>query len=119
MNRRQIADSPVALLQSLVRIPSVNPSGDPGVPAAQTGEAACAARVAEALDVLGASTEVSEVLPGRPNVVGRFPADRPGKPLLLLCPHLDTVSVRGMTVDPFTAAARPTPRGRLPACSGP
>ena len=40
------------LLQALVRIPSVNPDGDPGTTA--TGEAACAAYVAEFLRLAGA-----------------------------------------------------------------
>ena len=96
----------VELLQALVRIPSVNPTGDPGVAASDTGEARCAAFVADRLQTLGARAELREILPGRPNVLGRFPADRPGKPKLILCPHLDTVSVRGMTIDPFTAEHR-------------
>ena len=105
MNRLP-ADSVTALLQAFVRTPSVNPSGDPGVDAVDTGERRMAERVAEALADLGVQAELPEVLPGRPNVVGRFPADRPGKPKLLLCPHLDTVSVRGMTIDPFAAELR-------------
>ena len=100
------ADSATALLQAFVRVPSVNPTGDPGVDAADTGERRMAERVAEALADLGVQAELPEILPGRPNVVGRFPADRPGKPKLLLCPHLDTVSVRGMTIDPFAAELR-------------
>lgn len=94
----------VALLQALVRIPSVNPTGDPGTPG--VGEKRCAEFVAEHLSALGAHAELREVLPDRPNVLGRFPSDRPGKPKLFLCPHLDTVSVRGMTVDPFAAEIR-------------
>ncbi len=100
------ADSVTALLQAFVQVPSVNPAGDPGVDAADTGERRMAERVAQALADLGVQAELPEVLPGRPNVVGRFPADRPGKPKLLLCPHLDTVSVRGMTVEPFAAERR-------------
>ena len=100
------ASDVVALLQALVRVPSVNPTGDPGVGVSDTGEARCAAVVAETLESLGARTELTEILPGRPNVIGRFPTDRPGKPKLLFCPHLDTVSVRGMTIDPFAAERR-------------
>ena len=96
----------VELLQALVRIPSVNPTGDPGVTAGDTGEARCAEFVGTRLEDLGARTELKEILPGRPNVIGRFPSERPGKPKLLLCPHLDTVSVRGMTIDPFAAERR-------------
>lgn len=103
---RYPADSVTALLQAFVRVPSVNPTGDPGVDAADTGEKRCAERVAAALADLGAQAELPEILPGRPNVVAKLPADRPGKPKLLLCPHLDTVSVRGMTVDPFAAELR-------------
>ena len=89
--------SVVELAQSLVRIPSVNPDGDPGTD--RTGEEACAEFVAEFLRSLGAETYLRPVHPGRPNVVGFFPA--PGKPRLLFAPHTDTVSVAGMTVDPF------------------
>ena len=95
------ADDVTGLLQALVRVGSVNPAGDPGT--TQTGEKRCAELIAERLEGLGAAAGLREVLPGRPNVLGRFPADRPGKPKLLLCPHVDTVSVRGMTVDPFAA----------------
>ena len=94
------------LLRALVRVPSVNPTGDPGVGASDTGEARCAEFVASRLEDLGARVELKDILPGRPNVIGRFPTDRPGKPKLLLCPHLDTVSVRGMTIDPFAAERR-------------
>jgi acetylornithine deacetylase/succinyl-diaminopimelate desuccinylase family protein len=92
------------LLQELIRIPSVNPDGDPGTP--HVGEKAIAEYIAAFLRDIGAEVEFHEVLPGRPNVVARFPADRPGKPRLLLAPHTDTVSVGGMTVDPFAAELR-------------
>lgn len=92
--------SPVSLLGELIRIPSVNPEGDPGV--ADPGEARLAGYLAVILGELGAHVSLSEVLPGRPNVVARFPADRPGKPRLLFAPHTDTVSVVGMTIDPFS-----------------
>lgn len=90
--------------QALVRIPSVNPDGDPGTD--QTGEAACAKWVADFLQDAGAEVELREVLPGRPNVVGRMPSEMPGKPRLLFAPHTDTVSVVGMTVEPFGGEIR-------------
>jgi acetylornithine deacetylase/succinyl-diaminopimelate desuccinylase-like protein len=93
-------DSPVTLLQELIRIPSVNPDSAPGQGA--TGEADCARHVADLLVECGARVEFEEVLPGRPNVIGRFPGGE-GKPGILFAPHLDTVSVAGMTVDPFAA----------------
>ncbi|MEX1118368.1 MAG: M20/M25/M40 family metallo-hydrolase, partial [Terrimicrobiaceae bacterium] len=92
------------LLQELLRIPSVNPDGDPGIENA--GEGAIADYLKIHLEGLGADVELREVLPGRPNVVAKFPCNRPGKPRLLLAPHTDTVSVLGMTIDPFLAAVR-------------
>ena len=87
------------LLQALIRVPSVNPEGTPGTDG--IGEQKCAELVAEFLRASGATTEIRPVLPGRPNVVGTWPTDRPGKPLLVFAPHTDTVSVVGMTIDPF------------------
>ena len=92
----------VELLQALVAIPSVNPHGTPGVE--HPGEEACARFVADFLADCGAEVELCEVKPGRPNVVGRFPA--PGKKKLFLAPHLDTVSVAGMIIPPFDPQER-------------
>ena len=94
----------VSLCRDLVRIPSVNPDGDPGT--SSTGEKACAEYVAHLLTGLGAEVVLEEVLPGRPNVIGRFPSRGPRKPRILLAPHTDTVSVSGMTIDPFGAEIR-------------
>lgn len=99
------APSSVAgLAQALVRIPSVNPDGDPGTD--RTGEQECATFVGDFLRSVGADVELREVLPGRPNVIGRFPSDVPGKPRLLFAPHTDTVSVAGMTIPPFGGEIR-------------
>ena len=95
----------IDIAASLIRIPSVNPDGgDPGTD--RTGEAACAEWVADFLCDSGAEVSMREVLPGRPNVVGRFANARPGVPRLLFAPHLDTVSVSGMTIDPFGGEVR-------------
>lgn len=94
----------VELLQALVRIPSVNPHGDPGT--AHTGEARCAEYVGEFLTRCGARTELREVRPGRPNVTGVFPSDAPGKKRIVFAPHTDTVSVAGMTIEPFSGELR-------------
>jgi len=91
--------SVVELLQELIRIPSVNPEGDPGV--TETGEGACARYVGDFLETCGAAVTFEEVLPGRPNVIGRFPGRKEGKFRLLFAPHTDTVSVSGMSIDPF------------------
>lgn len=94
----------VELLQELVRIPSVNPHGDPGTDG--VGEARIAKYLVEFLRGIGAEAELREVLPGRPNVVARWPGDRAGKPRVLFAPHTDTVSVGGMSIAPFAAELR-------------
>lgn len=97
------------IASALVQIPSVNPDGgDPGTP--HTGEAACANWVSDFLHKLGAEVSLREVLPGRPNVVGRFPSKISNAPRVLFAPHLDTVSVAGMTIEPFSGEVR---EGRL------
>ena len=104
--------SVITLCQDLVAIPSVNPDGEPGTP--HTGEKACAEFAGAFLTQLGAVVTFEEVLPGRPNVIGRFPTNPSTgglrKPRILLGPHTDTVSVAGMTIDPFIGEIR---EGRL------
>ncbi|MGA0846054.1 MAG: M20 family metallopeptidase, partial [Luteolibacter sp.] len=94
MNPRDV----VELLQELIRIPSVNPdnSSDPTA----CGEERLAKSLAEWLSGFGADVQLEEVLPQRPNLIARF-APRDGRPRILLGPHLDTVGVEGMTIDPF------------------
>ncbi len=100
--------SVVELTQALVRIPSVNPDGEAGTE--HTGERACAEFVGEFLTACGAKVVLEEVLPGRPNVIGRF-ATNPSpngtpKPRIVFAPHTDTVGVVGMIVDPFGGEVR-------------
>lgn len=79
----------------LVRTPSVNPSLVPGA----SGELEIA-RVARAwLADHGIETWLEDAAPGRPNLVGRV--GRREAPTLVLCAHLDTVGVEGMTIPPF------------------
>ena len=96
----------VELLQTLIRIPSVNPEGDPGT--THTGEQVIAEWLAEWLrdEFPDARVELRDVLPGRPNVVARFSDGGGKKPRLLFAPHTDTVSVGGMTIDPFGGELR-------------
>ncbi len=101
---QQPPETVVELLQALIRIPSVNPAGNPGTD--RTGEKDCAEYLGDFLSALGAEVKLRDVLPGRPNVIARFPADRPGKPRVLFAPHTDTVSVAGMTIEPFGAELR-------------
>ncbi|MDP9292186.1 MAG: M20 family metallopeptidase [Verrucomicrobiota bacterium] len=98
------ARSATELCQALVQIPSVNPDGQPGTD--EVGEELCAIFVRNFLEGCGAETELQEVLPNRPNVIGRFPTDRAGKPRIVFAPHLDTVSVAGMTIEPFGGEIR-------------
>jgi acetylornithine deacetylase/succinyl-diaminopimelate desuccinylase-like protein len=93
----------VELLQDLVAIPSVNPQGDPGTE--QTGEQAIGEYVADFLRALGAEVILDPVEPGRPNVIASFTPDKPAAHLAF-APHLDTVSVAGMTIAPFDPVIR-------------
>jgi len=93
----------VELLQDLVAIPSVNPQGNPGTD--RTGEQALGEYVADFLRGLGADVTLTPIHPGRPNVIATF---APAKPTahLAFAPHLDTVSVAGMTIAPFDPVIR-------------
>lgn len=101
MNDEQIQ----RLLQDLVRIPSVSPHGDPGTAKKNTGEAQIAEYIAEFLRKLALDVELCEVEPGRPNVIGKF-TSRGAKRSVAFAPHTDTVSVAGMSIDPFAAEIR-------------
>lgn len=85
-----------ALLEDLVAVNSVNPSLVAGAP----GEAAVAEVVAHALRAGGLDVMFQDAAPGRPNVIGVLEGREPG-PAVMVCGHLDTVGVEGMT-DPFT-----------------
>ena len=99
-----VADPTLTLLRDLVAIDSVNPSLVPGA----RGEADVARRIAEELMSIGLSVDVTEVAPGRPNVVGILQGRASGRSLML-CGHIDTVGVAGME-RPFDPVER---NGRL------
>ncbi len=84
-------DPTLRLLRDLVALDSVNPSLVPGA----AGEAAVAVRLADELRGIGLDVELTEVQPGRPNVVGVLEGREPGR-TLMFCGHLDTVGVEGM-----------------------
>lgn len=84
------------LLESLVRIPSVNPTL---APEEAHGEAAIAAFACRWLEERGVRAWLEEAVPGRPNAVAEV--GRGAGPTLVLCAHLDTVSTAGMTIPPF------------------
>jgi acetylornithine deacetylase len=93
-------DPAIALLRELVAIDSVNPSLVPGA----RGEGDVAAAVAALMRKLGLEVHVQEAAPGRPNVIGILEGSERGRSLML-CGHLDTVGVEGMT-SPFDPIER-------------
>lgn len=90
----------IKLLSNLVEINSVNPSLVPGA----CGEQEMAQAVADHLRGSNLDVVVSEVAPGRQNVIGVLEGREEGKSLML-CGHTDTVGVEGM-VQPFTPIQR-------------
>ena len=93
------------LLQHLIRIPSVNPDNAAADQAGVTHEQAMADFLANWLTDIGAEVMIEEIQPRRPNLIARF-APLDGRPRILLGPHLDTVGVEGMTIDPFSGEIR-------------
>ncbi|MBP0495929.1 M20 family metallopeptidase [Pararoseomonas indoligenes] len=98
-------DNTVALLQRLVRIPSVNPKfvADP----AQNREAEVQDAIEAELRALGFTTERSFPLPNRPNLYGHWAGGQERS--LALCGHVDVVPVgdrASWTTDPFGAEIR-------------
>ena len=93
-------DPCLALLRELVSIDSINPSLVPGA----RGEGEIAEFVANHMRGLGMDVEIEEVAPGRPNVVGILEGRARGASLML-CGHVDTVGVEGMTA-PFDPVER-------------
>ena len=91
--------NPAAMTSRLVRTPSVNPVLEEG----GAGERRVAELTEGWLHGWGYRPVVSEVAPGRFNVVARRGGGR--GPSLLLNGHLDTVGVDGMA-DPFSGAIR-------------
>jgi acetylornithine deacetylase len=89
-------DRLIHLLRRLVGTDSVNPSLGPGA----RGEGALADLIAAECAAAGLDVRQDEVTPGRRNVVARLRGRRAG-PRLLLNGHMDTVTVDGMTGDPF------------------
>jgi acetylornithine deacetylase len=84
-------DDVIALLSELVAIDSINPSLVPGA----AGEGAIARFVARWMSDSGIAVELTEINPGRPNVVGRVPGRSGGRSVMLNA-HMDTVGVAGM-----------------------
>lgn len=77
----------VQLTQALVRVDTVNPPGQ---------EESCARLLAERLEKSGFEIELSEIAPGRPNLVARLRGTS-RKPALCFSGHLDTVPLGAET----------------------
>ncbi len=87
--------------QELVQINSTNPLLSPE----GKGETEIAAYLADCLKELGLEAELSEVAPGRVNLLARLKGSGGGRTLLLNA-HMDTVGVEGMTIPPFGGELR-------------
>ena len=85
----------IRTLASLVRINSVNSFYEGGA-----GEREIAAWVRHYFEHLGIVVWEQEVFPGRPNVIARLPGRDPSRRVILEA-HMDTVSVKGMSIPPF------------------
>ncbi len=99
----QNSDQIAVWLRRLVQVPSVSPE-QAGPRTGAPGEARLAAEVADWFRQLGGEVDLVDVLPGRPNVYGRWRgrSDR----WLAVDVHLDTVSVEQMTSEPFSGEHR-------------
>lgn len=95
---------PATILKQLVAIPSVNPS-DGEVDGELFGEARLTVFLDATFSRIGLKTFRQPVSPGRENLIARLDGENNDR-LLLLDAHQDTVSVEGMTVDPFRPLER-------------
>jgi succinyl-diaminopimelate desuccinylase len=89
------------LLADLISIDSINPAYSSHA----SGEARIAEYVIDYYRQHKISFEKQEVLPGRFNVIGKL-GGRDSRRCLIFDAHLDTVSVDGMTIEPFTPEVR-------------
>lgn len=101
MPQLELGDA-VGLARELVRLDSRNPSLVAGAP----GEREVARFLAELLTAWGLRVEVSEAVPGRPNVIARAGDPAAGGRSLMFNGHLDVVGVEGMSHPPFDALER-------------
>jgi acetylornithine deacetylase len=99
----------VDVLAGLVRIPSVNPMGQPVGPDDIYYEHRMTEHLADLFTRLGLPFERHPVAPLRDNLLVRVegnPAPDKGGKILLLEAHQDTVPVTGMTIPPFEPEVR-------------
>lgn len=105
-DRRDLADvvdqltAAERIAAELIALPSVNPMGVPAPRETPYFEARTSRYLADWFSGQGWEAERTEVALGRHNVWGRLPAS-PGRPLVVLEAHQDTVPTEGMTIEPF------------------
>ncbi len=87
-------------LAELVRINSINSSYEGG-----PGEKEAAVYVRQFFEQRGIEVWEQEVFPGRNNVIARIPGRDTSRRLVFEA-HTDTVSIKGMTIDPFDPVIR-------------
>ena len=99
--------NPIELLQHLIAIPSVNPACGENNPDI-CGESRFTDFLERTLRHFGLDTRRQTIEPGRDNLFAKLPAGPNASPghVLLLEAHQDTVSVEGMTIDPFVSTVR-------------
>ena len=95
----------IEFLQSLVSIPSVNPEGADESALRYCGEQKIAEQLRPFLEEIGFNVTLEEVEVNRPNLIARAPGSD-DRPRILLGPHLDTVGVETMVIDPFSGEVK-------------
>ncbi|MGH2872746.1 MAG: M20/M25/M40 family metallo-hydrolase [Solirubrobacteraceae bacterium] len=98
----------MSLASELVATDSTNPQLWPG----GAGEAAVAEIIAARLRRAGLEVSLSEVAPGRPNVVGRLRGSGGGRSLML-CGHMDVVAAEAEAFRPVIRDGRLYGRGAV------
>jgi acetylornithine deacetylase/succinyl-diaminopimelate desuccinylase-like protein len=103
-NDRGMSDELIQLCSDLVRLASVNPQSEDRDDWPY-GEKRVGDFVFDWLDKQGLKPQRQPVRAGRENIFA-LAAGRDQSKTLLLCAHLDTVDVKGMTVEPFEPVVR-------------
>ena len=89
-------DEILATLQDVVAIDSVNPA----LPGGGSGETGMVEYLGAFFDAADIPYELSEVLPGRSNIIARLEGHDADRAILFEC-HMDTASIEVMTIPPF------------------
>lgn len=95
----------LSLLDKLVSIESVNRNWE--CANQDRAEEKMARFVTDHLHGMGMEVEARDMQPGRPNLIGHWPDQgRGADSSLMISAHMDTVTVDGMTIDPFKVTVR-------------